>query len=377
MSALPLPLVPPGVDLRHFASMRLDVVRLRDSRFTATVTGEEFRCALLLWCAAWHQVPAASLPDDDVELSALAGFGRAVASWREHKAGALHGWIKCSDGRLYHPVVAEKALEAWNQTIEHRWKRESDRIRKENKSRAERGLAPLEMPTKPQEIQVGTPLQGGPKGNTGEHEARDADPKPSGSLDLGTGRADLAPTQPVPTETSDVSNGNPAENALKGSDRKGIDLSCPKPASPVRTRKRHPEDFERWWSAYPTDPLMSKSEAAKAWAKLSDEDRVAAMAAVPGFVAHCRAKPDYRPLHAVRFLTQRRFEGYVATVAPGGHLSLIDEPRVDFGNGVSAPERLVLDVLRRGEWLDGWGPRIGRSGCRLPQRILDAVTAAA
>jgi hypothetical protein len=25
----------------------------------------------------------------------------------------LRGWIKCADGLLYHPVVAEKALEAW------------------------------------------------------------------------------------------------------------------------------------------------------------------------------------------------------------------------------------------------------------------------
>ncbi|TDX61947.1 uncharacterized protein DUF1376 [Methylosinus sp. sav-2] len=109
----PAPLVPPDVDLRDFAFMPLDVVRLRDSDISAKATAEEFRCAVLLWCASWHQVPAGSLPDDDAILSNLAGFGRAVGEWKKHRDGALWKWIKCSDGRLYHPVVAEKAVESW------------------------------------------------------------------------------------------------------------------------------------------------------------------------------------------------------------------------------------------------------------------------
>lgn len=107
------PLVPPDVDLRDFAFMPLDVVRLRDSDLSASANGEEFRAAVLLWCAAWHQVPAASLPHDDAILSALAGFGRVVKEWLKVKKGALRGWVLCSDGRLYHPVVAEKARDAW------------------------------------------------------------------------------------------------------------------------------------------------------------------------------------------------------------------------------------------------------------------------
>lgn len=107
------PLVPPDVDLRNFPYMPLDVLRLRDSDIVSKVSGEEFRCAVLLWCASWHQRPAASLPDDDSVLANLAGFGRSVKEWLRHKKGALHGWIKCDDGRLYHPTVAEKATEAW------------------------------------------------------------------------------------------------------------------------------------------------------------------------------------------------------------------------------------------------------------------------
>ncbi|QHJ01642.1 hypothetical protein GT347_20180 [Xylophilus rhododendri] len=34
-------------------------------------------------------------------------------AWKDVRSGALRGWVLCSDGRLYHPVVSEKALIAW------------------------------------------------------------------------------------------------------------------------------------------------------------------------------------------------------------------------------------------------------------------------
>lgn len=104
------PLVPPEVDLRDFGFMPLDVQRLRDSDLATIATGEEFKAAVLLWCAAWHQLPAASLPNDERWLARHSGAG---AAWRKVRAEALRGFIECSDGRLYHPVVAEKALESW------------------------------------------------------------------------------------------------------------------------------------------------------------------------------------------------------------------------------------------------------------------------
>ena len=126
----PPPLTPPDCDLRDFPFMPLDVVRLRDSDISAISTGDEFRCAVLLWCASWHQVPAASIPDDDIVLAQLAGFGRVVKEWKKVREGALRGWIKCSDGRLYHPVVAEKAGEAWEGRMAYRQRKEAERQRK-------------------------------------------------------------------------------------------------------------------------------------------------------------------------------------------------------------------------------------------------------
>ena len=125
------PLTAPDCDLRDFAFMPLDVVRLRDSDLSAVSSGDEFRCAVLLWCASWHQVPAASLPDDDVVLSQFAGYGRVIKEWLKVKDGSLRGWVKCSDGRLYHPVIAEKANEAMAGKIKYRAKKEADRKRKE------------------------------------------------------------------------------------------------------------------------------------------------------------------------------------------------------------------------------------------------------
>ena len=69
---------------------------------------------MLLWCAAWHQLPAASLPDNEMALARLAGFGRHMDDWLEVKDEALRGFTLCSDGRLYHATLAEIAMSAWN-----------------------------------------------------------------------------------------------------------------------------------------------------------------------------------------------------------------------------------------------------------------------
>lgn len=107
------PLTPPDCDLRDFPRMMLDIQRLRGSGFDATLDDAGWRAGVNLWMTAWHQVPAASLPDDEAELTKAAGLGRDVRTWRKVKTTALRGWVKCSDDRLYHETSAEIALEAW------------------------------------------------------------------------------------------------------------------------------------------------------------------------------------------------------------------------------------------------------------------------
>jgi len=110
-AVLPAPLTPPECDLRDFAFMPLEGRRLLSSETWILGTPEERCAALALWIESWHQVPAGSLPDDDRVLAHLSQTG---ARWSTVKAHALRGFVKCADGRLYHPVIAEKACEAWD-----------------------------------------------------------------------------------------------------------------------------------------------------------------------------------------------------------------------------------------------------------------------
>lgn len=138
--SLPDPLVAAEVDLRDFQYMELDVRVLRDSRFAAQVSGDAFRAGVLLWCAAWHQVPCGSLPDDDVELTALSGCGRFIKEWKKIRDEALLGFVKCSDGRLYHEAVCAKATQGWASKLRHHYDRACDRLRKANKAASLKGL---------------------------------------------------------------------------------------------------------------------------------------------------------------------------------------------------------------------------------------------
>lgn len=187
---LPDPLVAAEVDLRDFQYMELDVRLLRDSRFGAEVSGDAFRAGVMLWCAAWHQVPAGSLPDDDIELANLAGYGRFVKEWRKARTQALQGFVKCSDGRLYHTVVCKKAQSAWDAKLQHHYERARDRLRKANKARATAGQELLPEMTfeqwNEQRLSRGIPM-----------ERADAS-------------AGIPPIVPPPAA------GIPAENALKG-----------------------------------------------------------------------------------------------------------------------------------------------------------------
>ena len=121
------PLVPVEVNLRGLPWMRLDTTRLLDSDLFALSTGDEFKAAVALWCKSWMQTPGGSLPTDDRVLAHLSGAG---AKWKRIKPMALRGWIECDDGRLYHPVVAEQALAAWEERQEFRAEVDSANERK-------------------------------------------------------------------------------------------------------------------------------------------------------------------------------------------------------------------------------------------------------
>lgn len=137
------PLVPPECDLQDFPFMPLHVARLRDSDMANEASPEACWYAVLLWAASWHQLPAGSLPNNDAILTRLIGLGRDVRTFARHKTAAMRGFVLCTDGRLYHPVVAEQAIAAWDSKLQQRWRTECARIKKQN----QRNSTELPQPT--------------------------------------------------------------------------------------------------------------------------------------------------------------------------------------------------------------------------------------
>lgn len=233
------PLTPEDCDLRDFPYLPLDVARLRDSDLATTRSPEECWAAVLLWCASWHQVPAASLPDNDMVLSNLAGYGRVVKEWMRVKEGAMHGWIKCSDGRLYHPVIAEKANAALEDKAVYRYGRARDRARKAHGQSNE----PFVFPTKDEWSALGMP--------------KELPVSKLGIPGLSSGIPELS--SGIPAEIAHKES-KVKESKVKGLNKENIPASCeadpsPKKPSPRQPRKTSlPESFGisdsvRQWAA--------------------------------------------------------------------------------------------------------------------------------
>lgn len=123
---LPEPLVPLDHDVSMLSDFRLNVDRLLASELLAIGTAEECWAAFMLWCRAWKQQPGGSLPNDD---RILAGFSGAGRRWKQVREVALHGFVLCSDGRLYHRFLCDEVRRAYASHLANEARREADRKR--------------------------------------------------------------------------------------------------------------------------------------------------------------------------------------------------------------------------------------------------------
>ena len=135
---LPEPFIPIDTDVRDLDGFMLNVERLLASELWALSTGSEFKAAVTLWCRAWKQVPAGSLPDNERVLASFSGAGRY---WPKVREMALRGFVKCSDGRLYHKVLCDDARRAAAKKAEYR---ERTRAATEARRRARDGERDVE-----------------------------------------------------------------------------------------------------------------------------------------------------------------------------------------------------------------------------------------
>lgn len=134
---LPAPPAAPTLDVRDVDGFMVNVDEITASEFSATSTGDEFKAAFVLRAKAWKQQPAGSLPDDDRALAAFAGL--ALPKWRKIRQRALTGFVKCSDGRLYHPELVADAQRAATNRDKARVKREADAQRLREWRNAKKG----------------------------------------------------------------------------------------------------------------------------------------------------------------------------------------------------------------------------------------------
>jgi uncharacterized protein YdaU (DUF1376 family) len=119
-TGLPAPPVPPDCDLHDLEYMPLMITRLCGSR-TWLRAGQQPELGyylMMLWMKAWQAFPAASLEDDELVLANAAGA--SLETWRRVRDQLMTGWVKCSDGRLYHTVLAARALETWETRVHYR-----------------------------------------------------------------------------------------------------------------------------------------------------------------------------------------------------------------------------------------------------------------
>lgn len=115
-------------------------------------------------------------------------------------------------------------------------------------------------------------------------------------------------------------------------------------AKPETRKTSYPEAFETFWREYPTDPLMSKKKAFESWKRLDQPSREAARAAIPAFKEHCRKNPTYRAVHANRFLSERRFDGFSQAGMVTTHTP----------EELAALEDRINRKLKRGKYAEGY-----------------------
>jgi hypothetical protein len=378
VAGLPEPLLPATVDLRDFPYMPLEVERLFASEFHAQANDSEWRAGVTLWLKSFHQVPAASLPDDDVALARLAELGRDVRAWRRIKKKALRGWVRCGDGRLYHHVVAEKVLEAW---IEKLSQRKSGGLGNAKRWGGEFDLAALdreldEAVRRLKSLNPNSRVFG--RRFVKEHIARTnilkeqcatypdgiAAGLPVGSQ--GTGR-DSNPYSPLPRDL-------PIENET------AIERRSSALTSPTSPGGWPPNAFDQWWSIYPRKDAKKVAHAAfdklRERGSISFADLLAKTVILSntpkGRNETAKLGQDVRPQPGT-FLNQERFNdppetwGAAKNEAQGVQNIRSPESFTD-AEWLDRVKHFYLDR----QWSRLWGPPPGEIGCHVPAHLLPA-----
>lgn len=333
---LPDPPIGPEVDCTDLDSFMLNTERLLGSELVAVSSHAIIGAAVLLWCRAWKQRPAASLPDDE---RVLAGFaGMQLARFRKVRDKVLRGFVKCSDGRLYHPVLAAEAAVAYHKMKIFRTQLESKKIKK-TAMRAAKKARKSAIP--------GESVPGTDSGHTGTLPPPPPPPAAPLLLPPQTPLITTPHHPPTPTTTSRAPDG-----AAGGG---GRDFAFE--GTIIRLAQLQ---FDRWKARYHAIPdLVAELEAFDA--KLVDEGLGGKwFARVAGWL-----NAKHQAFAAKPGGTSRPGADFVASTAvyaPESPQHWRDRLRVWFDRQQGSPDP--------DSWPDTWGPPLGDPDCRVPAEVL-------
>lgn len=211
-------------------------------------------------------------------------------------------------------------------------------------------------------------LRGRTRGQSSDSTSRESGVEPVSETGVSDGGGD-ARSQGGANGHAVASNDPPAPQAPE------FELIGPDvPAEPRRTA--YSADFEAFWRDYPETRGMSKFKAWQRWVKLGAQDRRAAMAALPAFVADLKRRrernPSSTPLHAEGYLNQRRFE---TLLQPEPEPSKANEPwwtkpenlnRISIDQWRGSISRHADQIWR----VDKLGPPPGTPNCVVPRALV-------
>jgi hypothetical protein len=356
----------------------MEVERLFGSEFHAQTSDSAWRAGVTLWLKSFHQVPAASLPDDDVALARLAELGRDIKAWRRIKRGALRGWVHCRDGRIYHRVVAEKALEAW---IEKLGQRKSSGIGNAKRWGGEFDLAALD-----QELDEAVRRLNSLNANSRvfgrrfvkEHIARTNPLKEHGTNCPGG----IAAGVPVRSQGKGRDNNpySPLSGDVLPTEHEALNEQQPSESTSPTSPDGWPSNaFSQWWSIYPRKDAEKVARAAFDKLRIRGSVSFADLMAKTLILSNTpkgRNEPakrgqDVRPQPAT-FLNQERFNDPPETWGAA-------QDAVPSAEGIRPSETFSeaewSDRVRHfhldGQWSRFWGPPPGETGCQVPPHLLN------
>ena len=164
------------IDLSSMTYMPLMIKEFVASRLVNGVKSIYSINNLALCASAFHQVPAGSVPDDDIEIATMSGFRGSDEEFQQAKAVILRGFIKHADNRWYHPFVVRRSIEIWDKN-EHQRERYRSQTEKANEARRRAAAERREM----------RGYQGRRDGQADQDAYRDYPPVPAPAPDMAPG----------------------------------------------------------------------------------------------------------------------------------------------------------------------------------------------